>query len=225
MKTGKWRHGKRRQAPFSNPPFNRTNTKEGCPSFAPFSTSNKQSGFTILEILAATLIFFLVAASVIATRTQALRAVAESGLISQAQALAEMKMTEMELKFQEAIDKSGVKGALGHDEGGFEAPYEAFKWSAELKENPNTVSQEQLLQFLQAYGMSAEDSEQQFQQSKLLLTNLNKALKENMTELVLKVTWNFQKTERTFLLVTHLIPKKPKVTFTQNSDVDGNFSP
>jgi hypothetical protein len=183
-----------------------------------------KSGFTIIEILAATLIFFLVATSVVTTRTHALKSVAESTFITQAQALSELKMTEMEIKFQEAIDKTGVKGALGHEEGSFEAPYESFKWKAELKENPNIVTQEQLLKFLQAYGLSPEDSEQQFQQSKLLLTNLNKAMKENMAELVVKVTWNFQKKDRYFLLVTHLIPKKPKVTFTQNADVDGNFS-
>lgn len=187
---------------------------------------SSRSGFTVLEILAATLIFFLVVASVIATRTRALRSVAESALISQAQALAQMKMTEMEIRFQDSIDKSGgVKGGFAKDEGSFEAPYESFKWSAEFKENPIVVTEDQLLQFLSAYGLSEEESQSQFEQSKLLLANLNKALKENMGELVVTVKWEFQKAERTFVLVTHLIPKKPKIQFTQNSDVGGSFGP
>lgn len=186
---------------------------------------NNQSGFTVLEVLAATLIFFLIAASVTSARIRALRAVSESALISQAQALATMKMTEMELKWQEAIDKGGIRGALGKEEGSFDPPYQNFTWNAELKENPIVINQEQLLQYLAAYGMSEEDSQSQFEQSKILLANLNKALKENMAELVIKVNWEFQKNEKSFLLVTHLIPKKPKITFTQNTDLDRNFSP
>src|SRR5688572_13689590 len=127
---------KRRQCPFRPTP----------------TTISTKKGFTVLEILAATLIFFLVVASVIATRTRALRSVAESALISQAQALAQMKMTEMEIRFQDVIDKGGVKGSFGKDEGSFEAPYESFKWSAEFKENPIVVTEDQLLQFLSAYG-------------------------------------------------------------------------
>ncbi|MEZ4816254.1 MAG: hypothetical protein R3A80_13795 [Bdellovibrionota bacterium] len=188
-------------------------------------TRNQNAGFTILEVLAATLIFFLVIASVIATRTRALRSVAESRLISQAQTLATMKMTEMEIKFQDAIDKTGIKGSLGKEEGSFDAPYETFRWNAEFKENPITIEQDQLLQFLSAYGISEEDAQAQFEQSKLLLTNLNKALKENMGELVVNVTWDFQKSERNLILVTHLIPKKPKIKFTQNADVGREFSP
>lgn len=184
-----------------------------------------KNGFTVLEILAATLIFFLVISAVISTRTRALRSVAESALISQAQALAQMKMTEMEIRFQDNIDKGNIKSAFAKEEGGFEAPYESFSWTAEFKENPITVTEDQLLQFLSAYGLSSEESESQFEQSKLLLANLNKALKENMGELVVTVKWDFQKSERNFVLVTHLIPKKPKIQFTQNTDVEGNFGP
>lgn len=186
---------------------------------------NKKSGFTILEVLAAGTIFALVIMAVISTQTRATRAIAESALISQAQTLATMKMTEMEIKFQEAIDKTGVKGALGRDEGEFEAPYSTFRWTAELKENPIVVEEAQLLQYLTAFGLSPEESQTQFEQSKLLLTNLNKALKENMAELVVTVQWDFQKMERNFVLVTHLIPKKPKVQFTQSTEVDRSFSP
>ncbi len=184
-----------------------------------------KQGFTILEVLAATLIFFLVIAAVISTQTRATRAIAESALISQAQALGSLKMTEMEIKYQEAIDKVGIKGALGRDEGSFDAPYATFRWTAELKENPIVIEEAQLLQYLTAFGLSAEDSQSQFEQSKLLLANLNKAFKENMAELVVTVKWDFQKMERNFPLVTHLIPRKPKISFTQNNDVDGNFSP
>ena len=179
-----------------------------------------ESGFTILEILAATLIFFMIIGAVVSARTRSLRSVAESGLLTQAQTLAESKMTEMEILFQTAVDKADVKGAFGTQEGTFEAPYETFKWSAEFKENPLLITQNQVVAFLKAYGLSNEDSENQFQQAKLLLSNLNKALKENMGELVVIVKWQFQGAERQFPLVTHLIPKKPKITFSQNTDLD-----
>ncbi len=189
-------------------------------------SSKRNAGFTLLEILCAILIFALAIGSVISSRIRATRAIAESQFITQAQSLGEMKMTEMEIKYQDALDKGGVKAALGKDQGTFEAPYEAFSWEVEVKENPNVVSQEQLLQFMTAFGVSAEESQSQFEQSKLLLANLNKALKENMVEMVVKVSWQFPRNStRTFPLVTHLIPKKPKIQFTQNSDVDRNFSP
>jgi Tfp pilus assembly protein PilV len=179
-----------------------------------------QSGFTILEILAATIIFFMVIGAVVNTRTRSLRSVAESGLLTQAQTLAEMKMTEMEIFFQNAVDKGDVKSAFGTQEGSFESPYETFKWKAEFKENPLLITQNQILAFLKGYGLSNEDSENQLQQSKLILSNLNKALKENMGELVVTVKWKFQSAERELPLVTHLIPKKPKITFSQNTDID-----
>ena len=179
-----------------------------------------ESGFTILEVLAATLIFFMIIGAVVSARTRSLRSVAESGLLTQAQTLAESKMTEMEIFFQSAVDKADVKGAFGNQEGTFEAPYDTFKWTAEFKENPLLITQNQVVAFLKAYGLSNEDSENQFQQAKLLLSNLNKALKENMGELVVIVKWQFQGAERQFPLVTHLIPKKPKITFSQNTDLD-----
>lgn len=182
--------------------------------------SVSQSGFTILEILAATIIFFMVIGAVVNTRTRSLRSVAESGLLTQAQTLAEMKMTEMEIFFQSAIDKADVKSAFGTQEGSFESPYETFKWKAEFKENPLLITQNQIVAFLKGYGLSSEDSENQLQQSKLILSNLNKALKENMGELVVTVKWKFQGAERELPLVTHLIPKKPKITFSQSTDLD-----
>jgi Tfp pilus assembly protein PilV len=182
--------------------------------------NTSQSGFTILEILAATIIFFMVIGAVVNTRTRSLRSVAESGLLTQAQTLAEMKMTEMEIFFQSAIDKADVKSAFGTQEGSFESPYETFKWKAEFKENPLLITQNQIIAFLKGYGLSSEDSENQLQQSKLILSNLNKALKENMGELVVTVKWKFQNADRELPLVTHLIPKKPKITFSQSTDLD-----
>lgn len=183
---------------------------------------SSQSGFTILEILAATIIFFMVIGAVVNTRTRSLKSVAESGLLTQAQTLAEMKMTEMEIFFQSAIDKADVKSAYGTQEGGFEAPYETFRWSAEFKQNPLVITQNQVIEFLKGYGLSAEDSQNQFQQARLLLSNLNKTLKENMGELVVTVKWKFQGSERQLPLVTHLIPKKPKISFSQSTDIDGD---
>ena len=181
-----------------------------------------QHGFTLLEVLAATILFVLAISTVISARNRSLSVVTESGLLAQAQALAEMKMTEMEMKLQEGIDKAGVKSNLGKDEGEFESPYQSFKWSMEFVENPLVLKEEQLLGFLKAFGISDEESAQQFEQSKLVLANLNKTMLENMGELRVEVKWKFKNKDKNMLLVTHLIPKKPKISFTQNTDMDKN---
>jgi hypothetical protein len=186
---------------------------------------SRRSGFTLLEVLAASVLFIMAISSIISARNRSLRVVSESGLLAQAHALSAMKMTEMEILFQGRLDKEGVRSAWGREEGSFDAPYETFRWSAESVENPLVLKEEQLQMFLQAFGLSTEDASSQIEQSKLLLANLNKALQENMIELRVKVTWDFLGKERDILLVTHLIPKKPKISFTQNTDMDRNFSP
>lgn len=45
---------------------------------------------------------------------------------------------------------------------------------------------------------------------------------ENMGELRVEVKWKFKNKDKNMLLVTHLIPKKPKISFTQNTDMDKN---
>lgn len=184
-----------------------------------------KAGFTLLEVLAATMLFVLAIASIVSARNRSLSIVTESGLLAQAQALAEMKMTEMELKFQDVIDRNGVKSSFGKEEGEFESPYQSFKWNAEFVENPLVLKEEQLLGFLKAFGVSEEESQNQFDQSKLVLANLNKTLQENMGELRVEVTWKYQNKDKNMLLVTHLIPKKPKISFTQNSDLEKDYSP
>lgn len=185
----------------------------------------RTAGFTLIEVLLASVMFALMIAGVISARNTSLKRVAESRLLSQAQTLSEMKMTEMEIKYQGIIDKGGVKSAFGEEAGTFPSPYQDFKWKVEAKENPMIVGADKLVAFLKAYGMSDEDSQSQFEQSKLLLANLNKALKENMIELVVKVTWTEREKDKDFLLVTHLIPKKPKITFSQNTDIDKDINP
>ena len=181
---------------------------------------NSRSGFTLIELLLASVMFALAIGSIVSARNWSLRKVSENRLIAQAQTLAEMKMTEMEIKYQDLIDKSNVRSALGELSGTFEAPYQDFGWTAVLKENPMIVSSDKLIAYLQAYGLSPEESQSQFEQSKLLLSNLNKNLKENMGELGVHVTWKQGGKDASFVLVTHLIPKKPKITFSQSADVD-----
>ena len=188
-------------------------------------SKKSQAGFTLLEVLAATMLFLMAALLLVPARNGTRAKVSDSAIMSQAQTLIEMKMTEMELKFQDAIDRNGVKAAFGKDSGTFDQPYQTFTWSAELTENPLVIAEDQLTAFLKAFGLSDEESQGQFEQSKLLLTNLNKALKENMAELSVEVKWKFAGKIKNILLVTHLIPKKPKVSFTQKTDVDQSFSP
>src|SRR4051812_6194376 len=137
-------------------------------------------GFTLIEVLLSTLIFVMAVGGIVAQRNFNIHRASENRFLTQAQALAEMKMTEMEIKFQTAINKDGVTSALGSLNGTFDTPYQDFSWTADLKEDPIVVTSAQMLTFLKAYGLSDEDSQTQFEQGKLLLTNLNKALKENV---------------------------------------------
>lgn len=171
------------------------------------------------------MIFFLAIGAIIKVRNAAVRIATESGMLAQGQALAEMKMTDIQIKYQDIIDKSGIKSAFTEEEGDFEPPYETFHWKAKFAENPLVMDEKQLLAFMKAFGVDEEDSQNTLNQNKLLLANLNKALAENMGELSLNVTWKFKKTPENLLLVTHLIPKNPKITFTQNADLSQDYSP
>jgi Tfp pilus assembly protein PilE len=172
------------------------------------------SGFTLIEILLALVLFAAAILGIVASRVTAMRNSVESERVFEATQLAQQKMAEMELKFQNEIDKNGVSTALGVEEGTFPEPFQDFKWKAELRESTMQMSGEDLLALLQQVGMSEEDAQVQIESQKLVLTNLNKAIRENLPELFVSVEWDqFGKTRR-LPLVTHLLPKTPKIELT-----------
>ncbi len=178
----------------------------------------KNSGFTLIEILMALIIFASAIFGIVQSRTSSVRNIFESERVFEATQLAQLKVSELELKYQSLIDKDGVTVSFAKDSGTFEKPYEAYKWNSELKESTLLFKQRDLFTMLMNLGLDKETAEAQLEQQKLVLTNLNKVLKENFAELMVKISWNqFGKT-RSLPFVTHLIPKKPKIELTQTAE-------
>jgi len=169
------------------------------------------SGFTLLEVLLAIALFALSIVALVHTRGVSLQNVARSERLATALQLVQLKMTEMEIKFQGALDKNGLASTIGKENGQFEPPHEAYSWSAELKEAGLELTSEQLVQLLLDFGVEQEDAESQVESQKLVMTNLNKTLKENFSELIVTVEWDDFGHKSKVPVVTHLIPSKPKI--------------
>lgn len=181
------------------------------------TSARKQSkaGFTLLEILIAGTIFALSIVGLVQTRTTSLRSVYESETLFRALQLAQEKMVELEFKYQKLIDRFGVKeGTFTTDNGTFEAPNDMFKWSVALKESAVKLGRADLLKILLSFGMEPEVAEAQLDQQRLVLTNLNKVIKENYAELALLVEWEKYGRKSKLPLTTYLIPEKPKIQLT-----------
>jgi prepilin-type N-terminal cleavage/methylation domain-containing protein len=179
---------------------------------------SSRSGFTLIEILAATMIFSLAILALVQTRTVSLRNAFESETFFRATQLAARKTAEMELLYQNQIDKDGLRSSFGEKKGSFEAPFETFTWTASLKESPVQITREGMLELLQSFGLEEDEADGQFEQSRLLITNLNKTLKENFAELRVEIAWEQFGRKQNLPVVTHLIPKKPKIQLTTTAE-------
>lgn len=184
-------------------------------------TRSRSAGFTLIEVLLATAIFAGAIFGIVQARTTSLRAMLESERIAVIVQLAQAKMTESQIKYQNLIDKDGPSSAYGKEEGTFEPPFDNYKWKVELKESKVEITQSQILTLLKGLGIDTEDAESQLEQMKLVLTNLNKMFKNNLAELRVSVEWTQFGRQMSMPLVTHLIPAKPKVELTTQAE-DGN---
>ncbi|MBP7843524.1 MAG: prepilin-type N-terminal cleavage/methylation domain-containing protein [Proteobacteria bacterium] len=178
----------------------------------------KTDGFTLLEIIAALTLFSLVVFSLISAGTASRRNTAESERLTTAVQLVQSKMTEMELKYQGNIDNNGVKSSFNEESGQFESPYENFSWKVDFKETPFKLTKENMLPLLKQLGIQEDLAEVQFDESRLVVGNLNKAIEENMGELYVEVAWKERGNTKKIPLVTHLMPRKPKIELSLNPE-------
>ncbi len=176
------------------------------------------SGFTLLEVLIAIALFGVAVVAIERGRIISLRNVVESERLAVAVQLGSAKMTEMQIKYQRLLDKDGISSAYGEETGSFEAPYAEYKWKAKFAESKLQMGGDQLVKLLQTFGIDEEEAQAQVESQKLVLTNLNKMIKENFGELQVDIEWEQFGRARSFPLVTHLTPAKPKIELTTEAE-------
>ena len=178
--------------------------------------SKSNAGFTLFEVLVATMIFALGILAVVQGRTNSTRNVLESEKSGIATQLAQAKMAEAELKYQAQIDQASasVESVYTEEEGKFEDPFAAYSWKIKLRESKIKFSGDDIKDLLKKFGVSDDEAEIQLQSQMIFLNNLNKALKNNFVELWVEVQWDQFGKKRSVPVVTHLIPSKPKMELT-----------
>jgi Tfp pilus assembly protein PilV len=175
---------------------------------------NSRSGFTILEVMAATILFALSIFAIVQSQSGSRRAVAQSERLFKGIMLAQGKMSELVLKIQADVDKGGVTQSFKEESGAFPDPYTDYKWKMSFKESTVKFGAAEMTKFMTSMGMDEEAAARQIEQQRLMLTNLDKIVKENFGELTLTVEWDHYGAKQALPLVTHITPKKPKIQFT-----------
>jgi prepilin-type N-terminal cleavage/methylation domain-containing protein len=170
-------------------------------------------GFTLLEVLVATLIFALAIFAIVQSRTSSLRNVIESEKVGQAVSLAQGKMADMEIKYQKDLDtnRSTMDGVSVEESGTFEAPFESFSWKVKFSQSKIDITPDKLVALLTKYGIDKDQAEAQVQSQALILKNLSEALKKCFAELRVTVLWSQFDRKHELPVLTHLIPKNPKL--------------
>jgi prepilin-type N-terminal cleavage/methylation domain-containing protein len=175
---------------------------------------SNRSGFTLLEVLAATMIFALCVFAIIDSQRTSQRTIVQSERYFLATNLARLKVTELELKYQRELNANGASSVIKEESGGFEAPYQDFKWKMSLKEPEIDFSPEAMEKFMTGLGLDKEEASNQIEKQKLVLTNMNKIIKENFLELRVEIIWKDGGRDSSLPIVTHLMPDKPKIQLT-----------
>lgn len=182
-------------------------------------------GFTLIEILIATVIFALSIIALTQTGITSLRSVIDSEMYFQAVQLAQSKMDEVESEFQIFIDKNGIKKGLSEkSEGKFEEPFEAFSWSATLTESALRINSDLVKKLLLSFGIEEDIVEEQVESQKLVIGNLNQNIRNNYAEVFLKIEWEKYGRKYNLPIVTHIIPSKPKIEFSATASADDEDS-
>lgn len=168
----------------------------------------------MIEVLSASLLFALTVTAIIGTQKSSVDRVLLSEQRFYAAMLVEKQMNEMELKFQQSLDKNGVEQSFTEESGSFDAPFDAYNWRAVLKESSVEISPSVMQEYMVSMGMDPYEAAQQMEEQALVLTNVNKVIKENYAELYVEVNWQVGPDTYRMPLVTHLIPAKPKIELT-----------
>ncbi len=180
-------------------------------------------GFTLIEIMVATIIFAIAIIALVQTGTSSVRSVSESEKLFSAVQLAHSKMGEMLSNSQAFVDKNGVSENLDETkEGKFEPPFDNFSWKSQLTRSKLGLSKAELRSLFSGFGIEDDVIDEKIDESKVLVGNLNKVIKENLVELKVTIEWNQGGSKRTLPLVTHLIPSKPKIEFSLNVDLESD---
>ncbi len=180
---------------------------------------NGRQGFTLIEILLAFLLFVVVLSSVLQGKGGSEQMVRQNMKRDAAIRLLQSKMTELEMKMQAMVDKNGIESSESEENGSFDAPYDTYSWKMSFKKFGLELGPSALEKFLIDLGMEKDEAIAQIEAQKLLITNLNKNILENLGELYLEVNWDYLGPQRLYLL-THIMPKKPKVTLTTTAESD-----
>lgn len=171
-------------------------------------------GFTLLEVLAATMIFALAVFAIVDSQRSSQRTIVQSERFFQATNLARLKMTELELKYQRELNANGVNATLKEDSGVFAEPLQEFSWKLSIKEAEIDFSPEAMEKFMTSLGLDKDEASVQIEKQKLVLTNMNRTIKENFLEMRLEIVWTDGGRQSSLPIVTHLIPDKPRIQLT-----------
>ena len=179
---------------------------------------HKQAGFTLVEVLIATLIFALSIFAIVQSRSASLRSVRESERMLIGVQLAQEKITESELKYQKLLDRDGLGESDLKEEGAFEKNFADYKYTVVLKKSGVEITTGMMQKFFTDLGAEPEAVAEQMNKQALVLTNLNKLIKANFAELSVTVTWEEFGRKYSVPLTTHLIPARPKVELTATTE-------
>lgn len=184
---------------------------------SPLKHSN---GFTLFETLIASLLLAMIVMVITQSKSSSLYNSAESENIATAVQLLQKKTSEMEFYFQKKVNSDSVANAKEKLEGSFDAPFENFKWRAEMRETLLEIKKDDIVGLMKEAGVDANDAEVQVEQQAIALTNINKAIKENYGELEVWVEWNRFGRKKTINVLTHLIPATPKISISLEPEVE-----
>lgn len=179
---------------------------------------NSRSGFTLIEVLIATSLFAYAILAIVGLQGSSQRSIVQSERMFHATLLAQKLMTDMELKYQKELNTNGLENSVAEESGQFEEPWAQFSWKAGLRESSVELSPSVMEKYMIQMGMDPENAAAQVEEQALVLTNVNKAIKENYGELFVSVSWEFFGAMYSVPLLTHIIPAKPKITLTTTID-------
>jgi len=181
--------------------------------------SANTAGFTLIEVLLAFLLFVTIFSVFAQTKGGSEQSVRQNLRRDVAVRLLQTKMTETEIKIQNIIDKNGVPTSYNEESGTFEDPYIDYQWTYKFSQPSIKFTAETLIKFLTNMGMDKDEAMAQVESQKLVMTNLNKNIEANFGELLVEVKWDYLGQQKMSLL-THLVPKKAKVTLTTTAESD-----
>ncbi len=181
------------------------------------SNQSKKSGFTLIEVMLAFILFIIIATVFAISKSDSERNVRQNMRRDIAIRLLQSKMTDLEMKLQTTIDKNGVEPSYLEEAGKFDEPYQDYSWTMKFHAPTIKFTAKLLTKFLVELGMDKDEALAQIEQQKLLITNLNKNVEANFGELELEVNWEYIGKQKLTLL-NHLIPKNPKVSLTTTTD-------